>query len=203
MTTNVGMVRWMLKKVSRTAVARGSSLLADALPRGSVATSRPVRALTYHRFGLSSRDPFCVSPAAFAAQMQELAKRGLAISLNQLTSFLAGETELPHDAVLITVDDGFESLRSEALPILRDFAIPAVAFVSAGLIRNDTGDGTMHAAPERYLSWRDLDLLAQHGVRIQSHGLTHRSLGRLALREACIELTRSRQLLQGRLGLPV
>jgi peptidoglycan/xylan/chitin deacetylase (PgdA/CDA1 family) len=203
MTTNVGMLRWMLKKVSRTAVARGSSLLADALPRGLAATSRPVRALTYHRFGLSPRDPFCVSAEAFAAQMQELAKRGLAVSLAQLKSFLAGEVELPRDAVLVTVDDGFQSLRSVALPILRHFAIPAVAFVSAGLVRTQTGKGPIHADPEQYLSWRDLELLVQHGVSIQSHGLTHRSLGRLALREARIELVRSRHLLQGRLGLPV
>jgi peptidoglycan/xylan/chitin deacetylase (PgdA/CDA1 family) len=163
----------------------------------------PVRALTYHRFGVAVRDPFCVAPKAFELQMRELARRKLAISLDQLTAFLAGEIELPRNAVLVTVDDGFRSLRTHALPILREFAIPAVAFVSTGLIRSTDQDKTDRPAPEEYLSWSDLEYLAGQGVSIQSHGITHRSLARLPLQDARLELVGSKQLLEQRLHVIV
>jgi len=203
MSESIGMMRWVLKKASRIAIAHGSSFLTGAFPARQARGAAPVRALTYHRFGVAVRDPFCVAPKDFALQMRELARRKLAISLDQLTAFLAGENELPRNAVLVTVDDGFRSLRTHALPILREFAIPAVAFVSAGLIRSSNDSKSPHSAPEEYLSWSDLEFLADNGVSIQSHGLTHRSLGRLPSSEARIELLGSKQLLEQRLASTV
>src|SRR4051812_1850730 len=146
MSTSLGAVRWKLKKASRMAIAHGSRILRAALP-GSGDVDTPVRALTYHRFGHIDRDPFCLAPEQFDAQMRVIADAGLAISLAQLESFLYGTEVLPRDAVLITVDDGFRSLRTAALPILKEHRIPAVAFVSSGKI----GSARSDAAPEEYL----------------------------------------------------
>ena len=203
MSETIGMTRWALKKMGRTAVARGSRFLSGALRGRQKGRPAAVRALTYHRFGVAVRDPFCVAPKDFALQMRELARRKLAISLEQLNACLAGKIELPRNAVLVTVDDGFRSLRTHALPILREFAVPAVAFVSAGLIRSSNDRAHAHAAPEEYLSWSDLEYLAERGVTIQSHGVTHRSLGRLPLDEVRCELFDSKQLLEQRLALSV
>ncbi len=201
MTTSISPLRWMLKKTGRTMVARGSSLLAGALrPKASGNT---VRALTYHRFGDATRDPFCVSAKDFAVHMHLLARERLAVSLNQLKAFLAGEAELPCDAVLVTVDDGFRSLLRTALPILRDFAIPAVAFVSTGLLLSSESNHSSGDAPEPYLRWEELDALMASGISIQSHGITHRSLAQLSTQQAYHELLQSRRILEDRLGVPV
>jgi hypothetical protein len=120
-------VRWQLKKISRKSVALFSHAT-GCIPRlnSNLADTR-VRVLTYHRFGTAARDPFCVAPGAFEAQIAYLADRKLVISLTQFEEFIAGRGSLPQGAVLITVDDGFRSLYLTALPILRHYDVPAVA----------------------------------------------------------------------------
>jgi peptidoglycan/xylan/chitin deacetylase (PgdA/CDA1 family) len=201
MNTSIGAVRWRLKKVSRPTIAHCSRIVRAAWGGKGASCDFAARALTYHRFGTIACDPFCLSPHDFAKQMRYIARAGLPVSLVQLEAFLNGLGELPHDAVLVTVDDGFRSLLGEALPVLQEYAIPAVAFVSAALIasRRDS----MNSAPENYLDWDDLELLAKSGVSIQSHGWTHRSLAHLHPEEARQELSRSRRLLEERLGTPV
>ena len=198
MSTNVGRLRWLIKKASRSAVANGSRLLRQSLLPDRAAREVEVRALTYHRFGDAERDPFCVSAKEFAAQMHAVARAGLAISLAQLQSFIDGKTQLARDAVLVTVDDGCCSLRTIALPILKQYAIPAVAFVSPGLIACKRSQ--VPAAAEDYLSWSDLRFLAQSGVSIQSHAWSHRSLPSLDAGAALEELVCSKEVLERRLG---
>jgi peptidoglycan/xylan/chitin deacetylase (PgdA/CDA1 family) len=198
MSTSVSTVRWLLKKASRSVVAKGSRFIKETFPIEHGARTIKVRALTYHRFGDIAQDPFCVSAKEFAVQMQIIARAGLAISLTQLQSFLEGRIQLPRDAVLVTVDDGYRSLRTVALPILQQFAIPAVAFVSPGMIGR-----TRHQAPtevEDYLTWKDVTFLAQHGLNVQSHGWSHRSLPWLDPTEARNELIFSKDVLDRRIG---
>jgi peptidoglycan/xylan/chitin deacetylase (PgdA/CDA1 family) len=135
--------------------------------------------------------------------MRYIARAGLAIPLAQMETYLANKGMVPHDAVLVTVDDGFRSLRTHALPILAENAIPAVAFVSAGLTAMKRRGVRGDAVPEDYLDWDDLEALVAAGVSVQSHGWSHRSLGRLPREEAQQELSRSRETLQSRLGTHV
>ena len=197
MNNSSGVLRWLLKKSSRGALAYGSNVIRPAM-RLAVGDRRvQVRALTYHRFGDAKRDPFCVAPAEFERQMQTVARAGLAISLSQLEGFVSGTAQPPDDAVLITIDDGFDSLRSVALPILECYAIPAVAFVSPGKIADRRG---YRGAPEDYLTWKQLSFLANRGVSIQSHAWSHRSLPNLSGEEALEELICSKEVLGRRLG---
>jgi len=204
MSTGVSTFKWVIKKASRTAIARGSFAIREALlPASNEGTPR-VRALTYHRFGEVARDPFCVSPQQFGDQMRHIARAGTAISLSQLEAFMAGTEDLPQDGVLVTIDDGFKSTVEFAFPILRKLDVPAVAFVSAGLVGMKRGDpGIDAAAPEDYLDWKDLETLNAHNVSIQSHGCTHRSLGFLPPAQIIDELSRSKEMLEQRLGSPV
>ena len=201
--TSVGTFRWLLKKAGRAAVARGSFAVREVFLRRPEDGATRVRALTYHRFGDAERDPFCVSTQQFRDHMRHLARAGSAISLKQLEAFLAGTQVLPQDAVLVTVDDGFQSLKEIALPILRELEIPAVAFVSAGLVGLLQEDPGLHAPPENYLNWKDLEILSTHNVSIQSHGWSHRSLGFLSSEEVVEELWRSKEVLERRLGTSV
>lgn len=164
-----------------------------------------VRVLTYHRFGTAVRDPFCVSPSEFEAQVAYLADRKLVISLAEFENFLAGKETLPHGAVLLTVDDGFRSLYTTALPILKHYGVPAVAFVSPGLIgsRGTVSQEFYSDPPENFLDWDQLGVLANSNVAIGSHAWTHRSLARLAPSEVVDEAVRSRDALEAKLGTQV
>ena len=150
----------------------------------------------YHRFGNTPYDPFCVSVKQFDLQMNWLAENKLAVSFADMEKFLAGEKTLSADSVLITVDDGFSSVYSEMLPVLRRWGIPAVAYVSPGLVGKE-------GHTERYMTWDELGKLVESGVVIGSHAWSHRSLGQMTAEEVRDEACRSKETLQERLGIGV
>jgi peptidoglycan/xylan/chitin deacetylase (PgdA/CDA1 family) len=173
-------------------------------PRSHAGRPRPaVRALTYHGFGESTRDPFCVSRRTFEGQMAHLARSGLAVSLAQLTAFVAGECDLPSGSVLVTIDDGLASVSEIALPVLRHYSIPAAAFVTVSLLRDGRGEGVASGAEPRHMDWTQLEALARADIDVGSHAWTHRSLGRMDSGEARFELAESRAVLERRLGRSV
>jgi peptidoglycan/xylan/chitin deacetylase (PgdA/CDA1 family) len=183
--------RWWTKKLARGAFAALGAVAAR--PRAVV------RVLTYHRFGPIARDPFCVSPEDFEAQVAQLAAEGRAVSLDDLRAFALGRRDLPDDACLVTMDDGYASMLEVALPILARHRVPAVAFVTASFVGAPRIDGQ----PEPFLDVGGLRALHAGGMSIGSHAFTHRSIGRLPDEEAREELRRSRRVLEDHLGAPV
>lgn len=192
--------RQRVKRVARQGVAMASWASGSLAVRALLGTRPRVRALTYHRFGDAPGDPWCVATADFAVQMRWLAERGLLVSLDAVRDFVAGGTSLPHDSVLVTIDDGCRSLVEEALPVLREFAVPAVAYVSAGLV-GAAAVAADHAEP--FATWDELAKAQESGVEIGSHAFDHRSLARMSDAEALDQAVRSREEIGARLGTPV
>jgi peptidoglycan/xylan/chitin deacetylase (PgdA/CDA1 family) len=122
--------------------------------------------LCYHRFGTGS-SKMIVSPAQFEAQLEWLANNQFrVISLDELSQFLAGQAALPQRSVVITIDDGYESVHRYAYPALRKHGFMATLFVYTDFV------GARDA-----LSWAQLQEMASSGViDIQAHSKTHRNL---------------------------
>lgn len=122
--------------------------------------------LCYHRFG-NGGSKMAVSAASFAAQLEWLARNDYhVIRLSQLLDFLEGRQALPRRSVVITIDDGYESVHRYALPLLRKYGFPATLFVYTDFI--GAGDA---------LSWAQLQDLAASGlVDIEAHSKSHRNL---------------------------
>src|SRR5688500_10319353 len=134
---SISLLRWYVKKAARHAIASGGWAKqaiegaghgkflgqADGSGAGPV-----VRALTYHRFGDLPKDPFCIRPADFDAQVRWLTEHGLVVSLADVEAFVRGQKPLRDGSVLITIDDGFVSTYEHALPVLRHYRAPAVTF---------------------------------------------------------------------------
>ena len=70
----------------------------------------------------------------FERQMELIAQRFHPVTLEEVLSFLSGETKLPHRAVAVTFDDGFADNSEIAAPILARYGIRAVFYVTAALI---------------------------------------------------------------------
>lgn len=205
MYNSINPLRWHLKKLARKGMAL-SSVVSGRIDSGnSQSEAAQVRVLTYHRFGNARRDPFCVGLDDFEAQMAWLARHSLAVSLMDIESFLMGEKVLPKSAVLVTIDDGFQSLYYGALPILKKYAIPAVAFVTASEIGagSECTNIRIDEYTEARLTWSEVEALAQADIIIASHGWTHRSLAKMSLGEAREEALRSREFLEKKLGINV
>jgi peptidoglycan/xylan/chitin deacetylase (PgdA/CDA1 family) len=198
----ISILRWGIKKTARAGVVLGSWATGRLVEPGASDCSE-IRVLTYHRFGTVARDPYCISPADFKGQIAYLAESGIAISPGEFEESIFSGTPPRPGAVLVTIDDGFRSTYSSALPILRDYAVPAVAFVTPSLIGQSGATPRVSQSnytPEDYMDWRDLEQLARSNIAIGSHSWTHRSLGRMSAAQVEDEAVRSREMLEQCLG---
>lgn len=161
-------------------------MVADANPDAHIASGQPVVVplqplnpggvlgdrfqtvpiLCYHRFGAAS-SKMVVSPAAFEAQLEWLARNDYrVIRMADLLGFLSGQTALPKRSVVITIDDGYESVHRHAFPLLRRYGFPATVFVYTDFLGG--GDA---------LTWAQLQEMSGSGlIDIQSHSKSHRNL---------------------------
>lgn len=94
--------------------------------------------VNYHRI-LEESDPLLENEpdvATFREHMKMLADCFQVLSMSDALSALQ-QNRLPPRAVCITFDDGYRSAHDLALPILREFGLPATVFVTTGYIDGD------------------------------------------------------------------
>jgi peptidoglycan/xylan/chitin deacetylase (PgdA/CDA1 family) len=190
---DVSPARLRLKKAARRmAVRLGRSIGAPApVPGGSV------RVLTYHRFGHSALDPCCLEPQAFDEHLDWLSVHASVLTPEDFAAVMSGALRAPRDAVLITIDDGHQSVATHALPALDRRGLKAVLFVCPLLA---TAGSAWHADPDqRFMSWSELADAASRGHTIAPHGDSHRSLGRMPITEAIDEIDRACEALASNL----
>lgn len=120
-----------------------------------------------------------VSTENLAAQFQWLRDHGYhVVSVRQILAAHAGKQPLPEKAVLLSFDDGYESVYSKAFPLLQRFRYPAlVALVGCWLDGScKPGDGSRPA--ESLMTPAQLrELIASGWVEVASHSYDmHRGL---------------------------
>jgi peptidoglycan/xylan/chitin deacetylase (PgdA/CDA1 family) len=98
---------------------------------------RSVQILTYHRVN-DEGDPFF--PAApidvFAKQMDYLAHTHYVCSLEEAVERLK-RNDVPDNAVVVTLDDGYKDNYINAFPILKQLSIPATIFLATDAIGSE------------------------------------------------------------------
>lgn len=129
--------------------------------------------LIYHHIDAKEEPGLVISPERFASELDMLLARGYhVISLDQLRDFLNGGS-VPDNAVLITFDDGYESVHQYALPELQKRHMPAVAFAIVKYVGQKRGN-------LQYYSWDGAREMAAAGFTTQSHTYNLHDFGPLA-----------------------
>lgn len=183
---SIGAKRWMAKKGARLAVA-SASLPLTLLP----AHANRLRVLTYHRFADEARSPFSVSPAVLDRQMAYVARKRLAVGTDAALAVVEGRAA-NRRAVLVTMDDGDPTVIRDAAPVFERHRIPYAVYVVPGRI----------GRPE-HMSVAELRTLADLGVEIGSHTMTHRSVTSLSPRALAQELVESKKAIEDITGRAV
>lgn len=158
--------------------------------------------LVYHRFGPVAKDPMTVRTATFRWQLDYLRQHHHPIiPLRTLISYLLGKAPAPPaGAVVITADDGHQSVFTEMLPIVREYRVPVNLFIYPSAISNAS----------YAMTWEQLDTLHRTGLfDIQSHSYWHpnfkteqRRLSPAAYRAfATMQLVKSKTVLDNKLGV--
>jgi len=149
------------------------------------------RILCYHSVGTPAWGINDVSPRRFRAHLEMALREGYHFVTARSIALTGGR---PRD-LAVTFDDGLASVATNAAPVLRELGIPWSLFVvsdwAAG--RHRFGDGVM-------LGWSEIARLAEEGVEIGSHSVTHPDFGRLESASAEAELTRSRAAIAEHIG---
>jgi peptidoglycan/xylan/chitin deacetylase (PgdA/CDA1 family) len=161
-----------------------------------------------------ARSDMAVSPARFREQMQALLDAGYrALPVDDMLQVLSG-AKSSQPAFALTFDDGYESVFTEALPILESLSIPASVFLTTGFLDGAVAPPWRSASPAllseyrtqaehfRPMRWEQARSLAAHPlIRVGSHTVSHPLLGAEPDDSARDELVRSKSILADRLGV--
>jgi len=168
-----------------------------------------LRVLMYHKVNDLPGNPLSVPVSLFDEQMAQLRELGYAVvGLDDVLAFYREGGELPARPVLITFDDGYRDNLEHAAPVLERHGYPAVLFVPLAYLEDRrplpheerlVARGLVNAT----LDWGELGELEAAGVRVESHGISHRPLADLSLDEAAREIVLSKLRLEERLGRAV
>ena len=116
-----------------------------------------------------------------------------------LDELLKAETK---KGVTLTFDDGMRSLFSAALPILRDYAVPAHLYLTTGSVgKNNRWSTQPEEAPDfDMLDWDEIEKLHKAGVIIDSHTHEHPDMRKITPGKMEEECDMADDMIKNRLG---
>jgi peptidoglycan/xylan/chitin deacetylase (PgdA/CDA1 family) len=150
--------------------------------------------LLYHHIGFSAKNDtvYYVSADTFQQHMNLLYVWGYkTISVELLVKAIKEGAELPPKPILLTFDDGSETIYTTALPILQRYGFTGTSYIVLNYI-----------GIPGYMNVNHIQLLHAAGWEIGSHGLSHVDLTQNP-RKQIDEIVESQKRLQSLLGVPV
>ncbi len=183
---------------------------ADQRMRALVAANRSPQAvfLCYHSVTECGPPWLSLPPELFERQLALLRRRGYAAgNVDALRALARGERPA-RPLAFLAFDDGFADNHSIAAPLLRHYGLSAFIFVLPPLLEAGAPlawaevEERRRRHPEvmRSLTWRQVEDLADAGLTIGSHTMSHRRLSELGAEERTQELLDSRRAIARRLG---
>jgi peptidoglycan/xylan/chitin deacetylase (PgdA/CDA1 family) len=149
-----------------------------------------------------SDDLYTVQARLFAQHLQGLRLTDHhPVTLSHIADWLDGRGSLPARASLITFDDGYLDTLEVALPLLQRFRATACIFVTTSWCGSKQGPASTRGHP--LLTWPQLRQLADAGVEVGAHTVTHPFLTEMAPERAWEEIHHAKHELEDRLGREV
>lgn len=164
--------------------------------------------LTYHQISAAPQPSylrFTITPEVFARQMMWLASKGYStITLDDLVAYRIGHGTLPPKPIVLTFDDGCVECVEHATAILPKYGFTGMFYLVSGFM-GATSTWTLSRRQVEFplIDWDAARRLVAAGFSCGSHTVSHRRLAELSLDDCRDELTRSRAVLEDRLGVPV
>jgi peptidoglycan/xylan/chitin deacetylase (PgdA/CDA1 family) len=170
----------------------------DVVPVGTTTIQLPILMYHYIRKPPSMKTDMLgyrlsVAPDVFQTQMDWLYTMGYhTVTFNQVRAYFAGTNGLPARPVVITLDDGYRDLYTDAYPVLRAHNFTAVAYIVPNFV----------GRPE-YVNKDQILEMDRAGIEIASHTMDHSDLARMSWGSAMYQLVQSKKWLESLVGHPV
>jgi len=140
-----------------------STLLAIAPLCSPAADSAVV--FMYHHVATDTPAVTSVTPGKFVEQLDYLQREGFSVlPLPDVVTALRNGEDIPAKSVVLTFDDGYESVLTNAMPELKRRGMPFTVFVTPEYAGGGYGG---------YLEWDGLRELVAAGATIGNHSATH------------------------------
>jgi peptidoglycan/xylan/chitin deacetylase (PgdA/CDA1 family) len=189
-------MRSPLQRIARTVASEAAGLLRLIKP----ARKGTLRVVYYHRIDDEAHRS-CVRPKAFAEQMALLRSEGFEVlPLSSVRRHLDEHVPFPERAVVVTLDDGFADNFTHGLPTLVRESIPATVFLTAGYLDGPELPVLRDRSGVPPLTWNQAAEMAEHGIELGAHTLTHPTLPELDAESLRREIEGSRDLIEERTG---
>ncbi|RJF97995.1 polysaccharide deacetylase family protein [Noviherbaspirillum saxi] len=160
--------------------------------------------LTYHRID-DDQLSTSTSPSIFARHLHWLAENGWrSLSSEEFAFYANRKNSMPSKSFLLTFDDGYESIASAALPVLKNLNFKSICFAATKQMRRSVNrTHSPKEAETAFLSWQQVRELQTGGfIEFQSHTHAHAQLSDQTSSQVASDLSCSLELLSGELGLP-
>jgi peptidoglycan/xylan/chitin deacetylase (PgdA/CDA1 family) len=110
---------------------------------------------------------------------------------------------VPGGTFVLTFDDGFHSVYTEAFPVLQELGMTATVFLSTGR-KTSSGDGRLPSLSGRaMLSWEEIRAMHRAGIRFGAHTMTHPDLTLLSADGIEDEIIGSKRIIEDALSTAV
>lgn len=147
-------------------------------------------------------DIFSVDVNLFAHQLHWLKLTGYQpVTISQIANWLDGRITLSSRSFMLTFDDGYLDNLELALPLLQRFQATACIFITTKWC--EAGERQQGTRKYAMLTWATLRRLANAGVEIGAHTLSHPFLTEIDSEAAWAEIYQSKCEIEDRLGLEV
>ncbi|MHB1336110.1 MAG: polysaccharide deacetylase family protein [Candidatus Humimicrobiaceae bacterium] len=132
------------------------------------------------------------------------------ISLMDLYNYISFGKALPEKPVILTSDDGYQSIYTNAFPVLKKYGYKMSVFLIDGYIgnseaerrSNDFDNGVKAVVSRPMLIWPEVMAMSNYGIEFGSHGITHSFLNQMSLETAKNEMAVSKADIESRLSRP-
>ena len=121
--------------------------------------------LVYHHVSTETPPSTSISPQDFSAHLAYLAEHHQVISLQRAMQAITKGEGLPDKSIVITFDDGYANIFTNAYPLLKDYGFPFTVFINPPSIGNS----------DAQLTWQQIKQM-QTLATFANHTLDHAHL---------------------------
>ncbi len=122
-----------------------------------------VPVFVYHRFGDARYPSTNISTEIFRSQLQYLKENNYRVmTLGEILKIINNNSPVPQKVVVLTIDDGYKSFKTGALPLLNEFGFSATIFIQTGTVGGND-----------YLDWDEIKEIREAGIEIGNHSQSH------------------------------
>jgi len=126
--------------------------------------------LLYHN--IDGKGPFSIDLDIMRKHFQLLRTNNVrVIKLSELIERLEDPSPFDEKTVVISFDDGYFSMHTKLLPLVKEFGYPVTLFVYTDIIFNRA---------ENSLTWKHLQEMEKAGIEVECHSISHSDLNMIS-----------------------